>query len=229
MLPSFLTAFSIFRLVFLTFFGEPRGDRKAYDHAHESPKTMTVPLIVLSVLSVCAGWVAIPWLSNGYSMFAYYGEPHHAHAHWDVMIISTLVAVAGIALAWLIYRKKAISAEVMGRKLGPLYRASFNKFYFDEIYDVVIIKPTLAFARFLWSFDAIVIDGIVNGFGWVTLRLADAKQWFDVHIVDGIVNGLGYTIWGLGALLRQVQTGRVQFYGFVIVFGIVLMLVIKVV
>jgi len=173
--------------------------------------------------------VAIPWLHHGYSMFAFYHEPEHAHAHWDIMITSTLVAVSGIVGAWLIYYKKVISAEVLGAKFRALYKLSFNKFYFDEIYNAVIIKPVLAFATFLWNFDSYVIDGIVNGVGRLTLLLSDIQQWIDVHIVDGIVNGFGYTIWGIGAVIRQFQTGRVQFYGFVIVFGIVLMLVIKVV
>jgi NADH-quinone oxidoreductase subunit L len=228
LLVAFMTAFYMFRLIFLTFFGEPR-DKHAYEHAHESPKVMTWPLIVLSVLSVCAGWVAIPWLHNGYSMFAYYHEPHHAHAHWDVMIISTLVAGAGIFLAWLMYLKKAIDPVALAEKFKLGYRLSFRKFYFDEIYDVVVIKPVLAFARFLWSFDGRVIDGIVNGFGSLTLLLSRVKFWFDLHVVDGIVNGFGYTIWGIGAVLRQFQTGRVQFYGFVIIFGIVLMLIVKVI
>jgi NADH-quinone oxidoreductase subunit L len=228
LLVAFMTAFYMFRLIFLTFFGEPR-DKEAYDHAHESPKTMTVPLIVLSVLSIFAGWVALPWLHEGYSTFAYYHAPHHTHAHWDIMIISTLVASAGIFLAWLIYQKKAISAEMLAEKFKLGYRLSFRKFYFDEIYDAVVIKPVLGFASFLWSFDGIVIDGIVNFFGTFTLWLSRVKLWFDLHIVDGIVNGLGYTIWGIGAVIRQFQTGRVQFYGFVIIFGIVLMLVVKVI
>ncbi len=228
LLVAFMTAFYMFRLIFLTFFGEPR-DKEAYEHAHESPKTMTWPLIVLSFLSIFAGWVAMPWLHEGYSTFAFYHEPHHAHAHWDIMIISTLVASAGIFLAWLIYQKKAISAEMLAEKFKLGYRLSFRKFYFDEIYDAIVIKPVLGFASFLWSFDGTVIDGVVNGFGKFTLWLSRVKFWFDVHIIDGIVNGLGYTVWGIGAVIRQFQTGKVQFYGFVIIFGIVLMLVAKVI
>ncbi|MCK4857183.1 MAG: NADH-quinone oxidoreductase subunit L [candidate division Zixibacteria bacterium] len=228
LLVAFMTAFYMFRLIFLTFFGEPR-DRKAYDHAHESPKTMTTPLIILSVLSICAGWVAIPWLHKGYSMFAYYHEPHHAHAHWDVMITSTIVAGAGILLAWLVYQKKLISADMIARKFKRLYTLSFRKFYFDEIYDAIIIKPILGFADYLWGFDNGLIDGIVNGLASFTLWLSRVKLWFDLHIIDGIVNGLGYSIWGIGAIIRQFQTGRVQFYGVIIMVGIVLMLVIRIV
>lgn len=228
LLVAFMTSFYMFRLIFLTFFGESR-DQHAYEHAHESPRAMTTPLIVLAVLSVCAGWVAIPWLEHGYSMFAYHGEPEHAHAHYSIMLISTLVAFSGIGLAYLMYIKKAISPQELGARFKGLYTLLYNKWYFDEIYDAVIIKPVLAFTDLLWKFDGGVIDWVVNFFGKFTLWVSTVKQWFDVHIVDGAVNGLGYTIWATGALLRQFQSGKVQMYGFFIVFGIVLMLIIRVV
>ncbi|MGB5105977.1 MAG: NADH-quinone oxidoreductase subunit L [Candidatus Zixiibacteriota bacterium] len=228
LLVAFMTSFYMFRLIFLTFFGETR-DQHGYDHAHESPRTMTTPLIVLAVLSVCAGWVAIPWLDHGYSMFAYFHEPHHAEAHYSVMIISTLVALSGIGLAYLMYIKKAISPQALGTKFKSLYTLLYNKWYFDEIYDAAIIKPTLSFTNFLWKFDGGVIDWAVNFAGKFALFLSTVKNWFDVHIVDGAVNGLGYTIWATGALLRQFQTGKVQVYGFFIIFGIVLMLIVRVV
>lgn len=225
LLVAFMTSFYMFRLIFLTFYGESR-DHHAYEHAHESPRTMTTPLIVLGVLSVCAGWVAIPWLEHGYSMFAYHHEPHHAHAHYSIMLISTLVAFSGIGLAYLMYIKRSISPQSLGAKFKGLYTLLYNKWYFDEIYDTVIIKPTLTFTNLLWSFDGGVIDWVVNASGRFTLWLSVIKTWIDVHIVDGAVNGLGYTIWATGALLRQFQTGKVQLYGFFIIFGIVLMLIV---
>ena len=127
------------------------------------------------------------------------------------------------------YYKKSISADVIAAKFKPLYTTLYNKWYFDEIYDATIIRPILAFTSFLWKFDGGVIDWVVNFFGDFTVWLSKVKQWFDEHIVDGAVNGLGYTIWGIGAVIRQAQTGRVQFYGFFILFGIVVMLLIKVV
>ena len=228
LLVAFMTSFYMFRLIFLTFFGETR-DQHGYDHAHESPRAMTTPLIVLAVLSVCAGWVAIPWLDHGYSMFAYHEEPEHTHAHYSIMLISTLVALSGIGLAYMMYIKKSISPQALGARFKSLYTLLYNKWYFDEIYDAAIIKPTLAFTNLLWSFDGGIIDWVVNFFGKFTLWLSVVKNWIDVHIVDGAVNGLGYTIWATGALLRQFQTGKVQMYGFFIIFGIVLMLIIRVV
>jgi NADH-quinone oxidoreductase subunit L len=228
LLVAFMTAFYMFRLIFLTFYGTTR-DQHSYDHAHESPRTMTTPLIILGVLSVVAGWVAIPWLPEGYSSFVFFHEPHHAVAHISIMLISTLVAASGIGLAYLFYFKRSISAEAVAAKFKPLYTTLYNKWYFDEIYDRVIIRPILSLTSLLWKFDGGVIDWIVNFFARFTLWVSDVKQWFDVHIVDGTVNGLGYTIWSVGTLIRQFQTGRVQFYGFFILFGIVLMLLIKVV
>jgi len=228
LLVAFMTAFYMFRLIFLTFFGEPR-DHHSFDHAHESPGVMTWPLIVLAVLSVCAGWVAIPWLAHGYSSFAFHGEPHHAEVHISVMLISTLVALSGIGLAYLMYIKRSISPQALGAKFKGVYTLLYNKWYFDEIYQAAIINPVLKLTDWLWTFDGGVIDWIVNAFGKFTVWLSDVKQWFDQHIVDGAVNGLGYTIWAFGAFIRQFQTGRVQFYGFFILFGIVLMLIVRVV
>ncbi len=225
---AFMTAFYMFRLIFLTFHGKPR-EEESYNHAHESPRSMTYPLIVLAVLSIFAGWVALPWLKHGYSMFAYFHEPEHSHAHWSIMITSTIVAVSGIGFAWLMYMKGAISPKRMGERFKAIYTLLYNKWYFDEIYGAVIIDPILAFTRGLWTFDSGVIDWIVNGFARFTVWLSKVKQWFDQHIVDGAVNGIGYTIWGFGAIIRQVQTGKVQFYGFAIVFGLVVMLLIKVI
>jgi NADH-quinone oxidoreductase subunit L len=127
------------------------------------------------------------------------------------------------------YMKGAISPKKMGERFKALYTVLYNKWYFDEIYDATIIKPILAFTRGLWSFDGGIIDWIVNAFGNLTVWFARLKQWFDEHIVDGAVNGIGFTIWGFGAILRQVQTGKVQFYGFAIVFGLVVILLMRVI
>ena len=190
---------------------------------------MTMPLQIMMVLSICAGWVAIPWLKEGYSRVVYFHEPEQAQPHYLIMLVSSIVALSGIGLAYLMYYKRSISADALAEKFKPLYTTLYNKWYFDEIYDRIIIKPVLALTSGLWIFDNGVIDWVVNFFGKFTVWLSDVKQWFDVHIVDGAVNGLGYTVWSFGALIRQVQTGRVQLYGFFIVFGIVLMLLIKVV
>jgi NADH-quinone oxidoreductase subunit L len=220
LLVAFMTAFYMFRLCFLTFFGTPR-DMERYEHAHESPKSMTGPLVFLAVLSIFAGWVGIPWLKHGYSSVVYHGHPHHVEPNIFLMVISTVVALSGIALAYLMYYKKSISAEAMGERFKLIYKILFNKYYVDEIYDAVFVKPAHALARFLWSFDAGIIDGLVNLHATVTLWLSSVKLWFDTYIVDGIVNGLGIVTGAASSVLRLMQTGRLAHYLLVILFGLV--------
>jgi len=224
---AFMTAFYMFRLCFLTFFGEPR-DQHRFDHAHESPRVMTWPLIVLAFLSIFAGWVGIPWLHHGYTWFFYQGNPPEHAPSLALMIISTIVGLSGISLAYLMYYKKAISAEKVGNTFRSLYTLLFNKYYIDEIYQKLVIDPIMAFARFMWTFDARIIDGAVNGTAWLTILWSDIKEWFDTWIVDGAVNGAAWLVKQWSNLLRFIQTGKVQFYGLFIVTFVVLFGLIKI-
>jgi NADH-quinone oxidoreductase subunit L len=221
-----MTAFYMWRLCFLTFFGEPR-DQHRYEHAHESPRTMTGPLIFLGVLAVGAGWVGLPWFREGFSTFVFHHAPYHMHANYALMLISTLVAGAGIALAYLMYYKKAISPERMAERFRPLYTLLYNKYYFDEIYHTVVLNPILAFARFMWSFDARVVDGAVNGTGWLTIRWSDVKMWFDKWIIDGAVNGSGWIVSQGARALRFLQAGAVQFYVLFAIIAVCVAVVLK--
>jgi NADH-quinone oxidoreductase subunit L len=168
--------------------------------------------------------VALPWLAHGFSSFVYHGEPHHAEPEYFLMLISTLVSVGGIGLAWLIYHRKTVSADAIASKFKPLYTLLYNKYYFDELYDLIIVRPVIAIGKFLWDFDANFVDGAVNGAGRLTVLWSDIKQWFDVHIVDGAVNGTGWLVRQGAAWGRHLQTGAVQFYalfivGILVVFG----------
>jgi NADH-quinone oxidoreductase subunit L len=225
---AFMTAFYMFRLIFLTFFGKPR-DEKAYEHAHESPKTMTWPLIIFAFLSIFAGWVGIPWLPKGFGSFVvdYGHHAHHGHFNFILAGISTVVALSGITLAYLMYIKKSISYEAMGQKFKVVYTYFYNKWYWDEIYHIIILNPTLWFAEILAVFDKYVIDGIVNFVGKSTLVLAWLHNQFDKYIVDGLVNGVGYTTMGIGWIFSRFQTGRLYNYAFVMVLGVVVILIIK--
>jgi NADH-quinone oxidoreductase subunit L len=211
----------MFRLCFLTFFGQPR-DQHRYEHSHESPRVMTWPLIFLGFLSIFAGWVALPWLPHGYASFVFFGEVHHAHPNYLMMLIGTIVAVSGIFLAYLMYYKKSLSPEKIGQTFKPVYTLLYNKYYFDELYDAVLIRPVMKLGDFLWSFDARVVDGLVNLVGWLTVVWADLKQLFDQYVVDGAVNGAGWVVRSTGGILRYLQTGRLQFYALFIVITIVL-------
>jgi NADH-quinone oxidoreductase subunit L len=222
-----MTSFYMFRLCFVTFFGKPR-DQHRFDHAHESPKVMTIPLIVLAVLAVIAGWVGIPWLKHGYSAFVYHHEPHHAEPNFILMIISTLVALSGIYLAYAMYYKKSISADRLKAKFSFIYKVLYNKYYFDELYHAVIINPLLKLCNFLFGrVDVGVVDWLVNRAGRFTVFFSDVQEWFDSHIVDGAVNGTAFVTRGIGSGLRKVQTGQLQNYAFVIFFGLVLIIIFK--
>jgi len=226
LLIAFMTAFYMWRLCFLTFFGKPRDQHK-YDHAHESPKSMTYPLILLGFLSIFAGWVAIPWLPHGFSSFVFHGEPHHASPNFILMLVSSIVALSGIFLAYLIYYKQKISADMLAEKFKPIYKLFYNKYYFDEIYQFLIIDPLMAFARFMWTFDARVIDGAVNGTAWLTIWWSKIKLWFDVWIVDGAVNGSGWLVRQAGRILRYLQSGSMQFYTLFILVAVVVLVLMK--
>ncbi len=227
LLIAFMTAFYMWRLCFMTFTGKPR-DQHRFDHAHESPRVMTWPLVFLAFLAVTAGWVGIPWLHHGFSSFVYHGPPAEHHApSIALMIISLVVGLSGIGLAYLVYYKKVISAEAIGRRFRPIHTLLYNKYYIDELYDYVIIKPVLAFSRFMWTFDANVIDGLVNLVAWLTLLWSDIKQWFDTWIIDGAVNGSGWVVRQTGNALRFLQTGRAQFYALTIAVLVVLLGIYK--
>ena len=226
-LAAFMTAFYMFRLYFLTFTGQPR-DKHAYDHAHESPKNMTVPLMILAVLSIFAGWWGIPWLHKGYGTFVKFGEEaHHIPPNIILMLVSLAVAGSGIFLAYLMYYKKSISAEAMGARFKPIYTLLYNKYYFDEFYMATIVNPTYKFSEFLFKFDQVVIDGIVNGTAKLTLWWSWAKERFDTIIVDGAVNGTGYISLALGKAIRRTQTGQLQTYALVIFIGAVILIFMK--
>jgi NADH-quinone oxidoreductase subunit L len=222
-----MTAFYMFRLCFVTFFGAPR-DRHKFDHAHESPKVMTVPLMILAFLSIFAGWVGIPWLKHGYSSFVFHHEPHHAEPNFILMIVSTLVALSGIYLAYAMYYRKSISPEKLKEKFSFPYKVLYNKYYFDELYHAIIINPVFKLSAFLFGkVDVGVVDRIVNGVGHLTTFLSDVDGWFDNHIVDGAVNGIAAVTRKASSGMRRMQTGQLQNYAFVIFFGLVIIILLK--
>ena len=224
LLIAFMTAFYMWRLCFLTFFGKPRVEHR-YEHAHESPKTMAYPLIFLAFMAIFAGWTGIPALKHGFAAFVYHGEPYHPEADWMNYFTSSLVGLSGIGLAYLMYYKNVISPDAMMKRFKPLYNLFWNKWYFDELYQVAIINPVMTFGRWMWSFDSNVIDGAVNGTAAFTMWWAEIKFWFDKWIVDGAVNGAGYIVRMLGGILKYLQTGRMQFYlSFISVFIIIILL-----
>jgi NADH-quinone oxidoreductase subunit L len=215
---AFLTAFYMTRLMALTFWGEPRKhDPEAPEsssgsgHAHESPHVMTVPLIVLAFLSVVAGWVGAPW-NNLFHHFIHFGEAEAEGINWLVMAMATGSAAFGILLGWAIFVKKAIPSGVFRQKLPWAYNLLSNKYYFDEIYWAILVVPLFFISNTLALFDQKIVDGLVNGVGYMTVGLSIVWAWFDKWVVDGLVNVIGGVTKLSGRVLRYTQTGVEQNY-----------------
>lgn len=235
-----LTAFYMFRLVILTFLGEhAKLDRLAL--VHESPKIMTVPLVILAVLSLffwfsfnpfdaSHGWIAQSVQRPASVVPAHmaaaspdvFEEAHH-HAHSSAMVVSLLVAGLGIGIAFLTYHRKKISAEKIAQQFAPLHRFLLNKWYFDELYGWFTVGGTLRLTRALRWFDNTIIDGAVNGSGWLTKAMSTVSGWFDTWVIDGAVNAVGYLSGFGGLVLRKLQTGKVQTYVVLAVLGVMVL------
>jgi len=190
---AFLTAFYMFRLFFVVFTGEPR-DHHAYDHAHESPLTMTGPLLLLAFLSISVGWLNYPGF-DGYTKFLHYGDYHEQVFNWPMAWVSLSIAVLGILLSASFYYWKVFSAAKTAETFKPVYLLLKNKYYVDEFYSWIVDK-------FLFGLSTVL-------------------KWFDDNVVDdGMVDGTGWVARKMGGLLSLTQTGYVQNYALV-VFGAV--------
>jgi NADH-quinone oxidoreductase subunit L len=239
-----LTAFYMFRLVILTFFGNPRNQEK-YDHCQESPWQMTFPLILLSVLSVFffysfnpinaeSGWVMEVIKQPEQILKGTVGkltqilpleelkESFH-HAHYSAMFLSLLLSGFGILMAYTFYYWKKINADKVAEKIKPLYKFSLNKWYFDELYDKTVIAFTMIFAKFLRWFDNTIVDGVVNGSAYITKITSFFSGKFDNFVVDTIVNLAGAIAAVFGWFFRKLQTGKIQTYIAFLIFGMLIL------
>ena len=245
---AFMTAFYMFRLIFMTFHGEMRVDHHAREHIHESPSTMTVPLVILAVLSVIggvipgfppeAGWIhrfLAPSLAKmpagGHAMDqgvhlmnAAAGGGHSGPAVVFLIILAIAVAVGGIALAWYMYVKDTEAPRRLYRSMPGIYYLLLGKYYIDEIYQTCIVEPTYKLMRGLWTFDAKVVDGAVNGSSLITVVSSRFSGIFDLRTVDGAVNGTASFIRFFSQVFKYLQSGMVQNYLFVMLLGIFVML-----
>jgi len=231
-----LTAFYMFRAVFMTFTGSFRGTEEQHHHLHESPPSMTVPLIVLAVGSVLVGLVGpppvFPW-KNSFEHFlapvmapvaGEHGGHHMAHlTEWLLIIASVLVAVIGIGIAWRIYGggRGLTVAEGLAARFRTAHRVLVNKYYVDELYDATVVRGFWATARGLFRFDAAVIDGfLVNGTRHLTVAVSMLSGFFDKYFVDGAVNAVAWVLQRFSRFFRRLQTGLVSQYAFVLVVGV---------
>ena len=205
-----MTAFYMFRLVFMTFFGEQKTDSRAKDHIPESPFTITIPLMVLGFLALVGGYLGVPKILGGSNRFEEFLAPvfEHAqhlngiHAHgtlsteYTLMAVSVAVAVVGIFVAWVMYIKNPELPGKFVARFEGMHRIIFNKWYIDELYDFVFVNPCKKIGTFLW-------------------RVVDAR------LVDGVVNGCAWVVKGIGTGLRYTQSGYLYNYAMAMVVGVV--------
>ena len=188
-----LTAFYMFRLLFVTFWGETRAEPEVAQHIHESPSVMTGPLIVLAGLSVIGGYFSVPHFLA--AVFAH----HPAHVSFVIRYLPTLVGLAGIGLAYVLYVREPSRAERLSQQLAALHGLLLNKYYIDEIYQAVFVRPVLNASQWLW-------------------------QVWDTQVIDRLVNGTAQTADASGSALRLWQTGNVQTYALSFLAGAMLIL-----
>ncbi len=211
-----LTAFYMMRLFAMTFLGKPK-DAHVHDHAHESPAVMWIPLAVLGTLAICAGWgtwheamLAPPEsvVAEG-SIQTLHDEHHHAGF---VMPLAIAAALIGLLLGLLVFWKFAARVADWKKPFRALETALANKFWFDELYDKVLVKPAYRLAELFRFVDSRGVDGLVNAVGRGGVKTGDASGAHDRHVVDGLVRMTGALCQGFGGMFSMMQSGRVRFY-----------------
>jgi NADH-quinone oxidoreductase subunit L len=206
---------------------------------HESPSPMTYPLMALAVGAIVAGFVGIPAALGGGNAIEHFLEPsftasagvhveaaaeaahHPSHAvEWGLMFMSVMLALFAIWLAYRFYVAKPEISDSLAERWAGLHRTLSNKYYVDELYGATLIGGTFASAKALWTVDRKVVDGAVNGTGWVTLISSWLSGLTDRTIVDGAVNFVGWVVQESSHVVRRLQTGLVQNYALLMLFGI---------
>jgi NADH-quinone oxidoreductase subunit L len=238
-----ITAFYMFRMWFMTFVGKPR-DHHVHEHVHESPWTMLAPLCILAFFAVTIGW---NWMygvrslleqgvpdgthagagASSYWLALTYPDEHRSHQaaiHRSAEAVAFGTAVFGIFLAGLMYWKRILNPDDARTYFGPIYRLLWNKWYFDEIYWTLFVRPTLFLSRLVARFDRGVIDWLIDNSARTTVRLSRLDdQIIDRTFVDGLVNLTAAWIYSFGLALRRLQTGRLRQYVTFIVVGTVVL------
>jgi NADH-quinone oxidoreductase subunit L len=208
LLTALLTAFYMFRLIFLTFGGKPRFDERRV-HVHESPWSMLGPLVILAVLSTIGGWFALPAFFQGPDYFANFlspvfggqksveaaGEAAAHHLELTLAFVAVSAAVVGLVVAYWLYLKRPEKADGLAKSLKPAYTTLLNKYYVDELYAAVVVRPLL----------------------WISTN----ALWkvADVAVIDGAVNGIANETTALGDGVRQTQSGNTRSYAVWVVVG----------
>jgi NADH-quinone oxidoreductase subunit L len=199
---AFLTTFYTFRLIYLAFFTGPRMSKDAARHVHESPAVMTVPLIVLALLTIGTGWlIGIRSPSTGTTPLARFLEPVfpiHEGGHGGLLLLalSFVVVAAGFSLAVYLYKLSVIREEMISQPRTPLHALLLNAYYVDWLYDRAIVRPIYRLSQF-------------------------CARVIDLGVIDGLVNLVGRAVVGWAAAFRQLQTGYIVNYALTMLVGAV--------
>jgi NADH-quinone oxidoreductase subunit L len=240
-----ITAFYMFRMIFLTFYGEAKKPEIIND-IHESPKEMTGPLVLLGGLSLFI-WYTLPYFNpmSTHGWFTDLVVPRNAvvpgnltakeiedgahHAHYLAMYISIAVAFSGIALAYLMYIKKVFVPKNWAKKAGFLYYWSLNKYYFDQNYNRFLYQPTLRLARKVAWVDWDLYDKyFINSFGHLTNIASKITGKLDYHGIDQVfVDGNGKIVNLFGKIIKTIQTGRLQNYILYVTAGVIILMILQ--
>jgi len=256
---ALMTAFYMFRLIYLTFYSKPRMSHEVEHHIHESPKSMTMPLIVLALCSVFAGFLGWPHSLGGSDRFARFLDPVFAHGEAQVLVeqgkagqlaagekeeehtspteyLLMFLSVGAAGLGWFMASRSYANAdkgytEPIASAAPPVYKTLMNKYYVDEGYDYLftgrrkagdVRLGVMGLGEASSWFDSNVIDGAVNGAGWITRSAATFSSWWDKWIIDGIgVNGPAILARMLSYPARLFEWGLVQWYALVMTAGLV--------
>ncbi len=240
-----ITAFYMFRLIFMTFHGTPQM-KEIHSDINESPKEMSFPLILLSGLSIYI-FYTLPYFNpiSDHGWFTELIKPRDSavpenptaqyiadgihHAHYTAMAISLIIAGLGIFLSWNMYFKKRLSAKTYAEKMGPMYTLSLNKYFFDENYNTFLYQPFLKLAKWVAHIDWELYDKyFINGFGRVTKVISFFTGRMDYDGLDQtIVDGIGRSAQRTGGVLKYLQTGRLQNYLLFALLGVVVIVLVN--
>jgi len=233
-----MTAFYMFRLLFLTFWGEERMDEHTRHHIHESPRRVVYPLAALAGLSLIGGFVGFPAWTGISNRFEHFLEPvlripqmpaHAVHTAGQEILftgLSVAIAAIGIFMAYRFYVAKPGLADRVTAKIRGFYSLVYNKYYVDELYDALFVNRAKDLGRACFFVDSKFVDGAVNGTAATTRGTASLSRLFDKHVVDGLVNFVGWINMKLNRVFTSFQTGLVQRYALVAVLGIVVIILI---
>jgi NADH-quinone oxidoreductase subunit L len=217
-----LTAFYTMRMVWLTFFGtyEGQGD------PHESPKSMTGPLVFLAAATVGVGFLGAPQLHAVFFKWVYFGEPEAVHFVAWIAGLGTLAALGGIGVGYAMYKTKR-DKDPLEAGLGPLWGVFQHRYYIDAFYMRAIIFPIRdRLSAGVYWFNQTILDGAVNGMAALARGLSVVVYWFDRNVIDGFVNAVGSSAEESGGLLKYLQSGNVQWYAVGLFVGVIALTII---